>query len=193
MTYVQLNHDFAKFIDPELFYEAFNKNDDSTCIVRMQLICERFLNVYLKERIPPENIEFFATGKGNSEILRHFNERLTTAIASGLPAELGRALKHLNKIRNHFAHNLDHKVQQSDMEKYFDLVDLFKVDVGTTHGFEGPMKDMEVHSDGKVVKAIDNYQAGFTAATYALMNKAGIWLANDLNKRGQLNLGSPLK
>ncbi|MGY3321267.1 hypothetical protein [Pseudomonas sp. TE3911] len=193
MTYVKLNHDFAKFIDPKLYHEALGKNDDGACILRMQLICERFLNVYLKERISPENIEFFATGKGNSEILRHFNERLTTAIASGLPANLGRALKHLNKIRNQFAHNLEHKVEQSEMLKYFDLVEAFKVDVGPKHGFEGSTKDLEVHVDGKVLKAKDNIQAGFTAATYGLMTKAGIWLANDLNSRGQLSTGDPLQ
>lgn len=194
MTYVQVNHDFIKFIDPKLYYDAIGKDDDGACILRMQLICERFLNVYLQERISPENIEFFTNGKGKSaEILRHFNERLITAIASGLPAELGRALKYLNKIRNNYAHDLDHKVEQSEALRYFELVDSFKVDVGMSHGFEGSTKDLEVHVDGEVVKAEDNIQAGFTAATYGLMTKAGIWLANDLNSRGKLSLGNPLQ
>lgn len=194
MAYVQLNHDFIKFIDPELYASVLDKKDDGDCILRLQLICERFLSVYLKERIAPENIEFFTSGKGKgAEILRHFNERLTTAVASGLPAELARPLKHLNKIRNEFAHNLDYKIKDADMTKYFDLVDAFTIDVGTPHGFEGNVKDFQIHLDGKVTTASDNFQAGFTAATYALMTKAGIWLANDLNKRGQLNLGEPLK
>ncbi|WP_145129955.1 hypothetical protein [Pseudomonas sp. URMO17WK12:I11] len=194
MAYVQLNHDFIKFIDPQLYAGVLEKKDDGDCILRLQLICERFLSVYLKERIAPENIEFFTSGKGKgSEILRHFNERLTASVASGLPAELARPLKHLNKIRNEFAHNLDYEIKGVDMSKYFELVDEFKVDVGVPHGFEGPIKDLEVHSDGKVTKAKDSFQAGFTAATYALMTKAGIWLANDLNKRGKLNLGGPLQ
>ncbi|WP_440073469.1 hypothetical protein [Pseudomonas fragariae (ex Marin et al. 2024)] len=109
MTCVQINHDFIKFIDPDLFADILNKGDDGACVIRLQMICERFLIIYLKERISSENIEFFVSGKGKSaEILRHFNERLTTSIASGLPAELARALKLINKIRNHFAHDLDH-------------------------------------------------------------------------------------
>ena len=194
MTYVQVNHDFVKFIDPSLYADVLNKGDDGICVIRLQLICERFLSVYLKERIYPENIEFFVSGKGKSaESLRHFNERLTTSIASGLPADLARALKHINKIRNHFAHNLDHKIMQSDMDKYFELVDLFTVDVGMIHGYEGPVREAKISSDGKVVNAVDNFQVGFTAATYFLMTKAGLWLANDLQKRGQLSLGEPLQ
>lgn len=194
MAYIQLNHDFVKFIDPELYASVLDKKDDGDCILRLQLICERFLSVYLKERIAPKNIEFFTSGRGKgSEILRHFNERLTTSVASGLPAELARPLKHLNKIRNEFAHNLDYEIKTVDMSRYFELVDAFCVDVGEPHGFEGSIKDFEIRVDGKVTKASDSFQAGFTAATYALMTKAGIWLANDLNKRGQLNLGSPLQ
>lgn len=194
MTYVQLNHDFIKFIDPELYTSVLDKKDDGDCVLRLQLICERFLSVYLKERIAPDNIEFFTSGKGKgTEILRHFNERLTTAVASGLPAELARPLKHLNKIRNEFAHNIDYEIKDADMTKYFDLVDAFTIDVGTPHGFEGNVKDFQIRINGEITKASDNFQAGFTAATYALMTKAGIWLANDLNKRGQLNLGKPLQ
>ncbi|PBQ07827.1 hypothetical protein CCL07_08660 [Pseudomonas congelans] len=194
MTCVQVNHDFIKFIDPDLFADILNKGDDGVCVIRLQMICERFLIIYLKERISSENIEFFVSGKGKSaEILRHFNERLTTSIASGLPAELARALKHINKIRNHFAHDLDHKIMVSDMDKYFKLVDLFKVDVGIIHGYEGPVRDAKISSDGKLVNAVDDFQAGFTIATCFLMTKAGLWLANDLQKRGQLSLGEPLQ
>ncbi|WP_177329276.1 hypothetical protein, partial [Pseudomonas sp. SHC52] len=60
-------------------------------------------------------------------------------------------------------------------------------------GYEGPVREAKISSDGKVVNAIDNFQAGFTAATYFLMAKAGLWLANDLQKRGQLSLGEPLQ
>lgn len=96
----------------------------------------------MKERIAPENIEFFTSGKGKgAEILRHFNERLTTVVASGLPANLARPLKHLNKIRNEFAHNLDYEIKDADMTKYFELVDAFTIDVGTPNGFEDSVKD----------------------------------------------------
>ncbi|MGE7958210.1 hypothetical protein ACQKQA_16785, partial [Pseudomonas sp. NPDC089530] len=112
MAYVEVNHDLVKFVDPSIYADLIAKNDEAACVLRLQLICERFLSVYLSERIPPENLEFFTTGKGNkAELLKYFNEKLTAAIASGLPANLARPLKHLNQLRNKFAHNLEKELE----------------------------------------------------------------------------------
>ena len=35
MTYVQLNHDFIKFIDPELYANVLDKKDDGDCVLRL--------------------------------------------------------------------------------------------------------------------------------------------------------------
>ncbi|MGE7958552.1 hypothetical protein ACQKQA_18530, partial [Pseudomonas sp. NPDC089530] len=113
--------------------------------------------------------------------------------ASGLPANLARPLKHLNQLRNKFAHNLEKELEDLDVNKYYTLVDGFVVEVGTPHGCEGPVKNAQVMSDGTPVKASDSLRVGLIVATFFLMTKAGIWLVNDLNRRGQLSLGEQLK
>jgi hypothetical protein len=190
MSYVKLNHDFAKFIDTAFYAEIIQKDDDAVSVLRLQLLCERFLNVYLEERIPTDQRDFFVSGRGKkAELLKYFNEKIRTAVALGLPVELAKSLKHLNGMRNEFAHSFDAKLEQKEVEQYFELVDKFVVKTDQAHGFEGPVSQAEAVSDGKKVKANESPKIGLTIATYFLMTKAGLWLVNDLQRRGQLKIG----
>lgn len=113
MPYVKLDHDFAKFIDTAFYAEIIKKDDDAVSVLRLQLLCERFLNVYLEERIPADHRDFFVSGRGkNAELLKYFNEKIRVAVALGLPMELAKALKHLNGMRNVFAHTFDAKLEK---------------------------------------------------------------------------------
>lgn len=190
MAYVKLNHDFAKFIDSSFYADIVKKDDDAASVLRLQLLCERFLNVYLEERITVDQREFFVSGRGKqAQLLKYFNEKLKTAVALGLPIELAKSLRFINKIRNDFAHSFDSTLKQFDADQYFDLVDSFKVKTDEPHGFEDPVKNAKVVSDGNNVSAKDSPRIGLVIATFFLMTKAGIWLANDLNQRGKLSLG----
>lgn len=185
---VKLGHDFGKFIDPKYYADIIAGNDEVGCILRLQLISDRFLDVYLSERVPDESRKFFAKGK-NGTILTYFKEKLMVAIAYGLPNQLGEALVCLNKIRNDFGHNFEKTLSHSDLDNYIIAVDHFKYKALAPYLGEGPIKDMVIQSDGKRLTVADGLAVGFVIATYCLMIRAGLWLVDDLQSRGKLKLG----
>ncbi|WP_057435583.1 hypothetical protein [Pseudomonas syringae group genomosp. 3] len=185
---VRLGHDFTKFIDPKYYADIIANNDDVGSILRLQLISERFLEVYLLERIPEESETFFPKDR-NGTFLKYFNEKLMVAIAYGLPTQLGKSLKLLNKIRNNFGHDFEKTLSQSELDSYIILVDNFKHQAALPYLGEGPIKEMVIQSDGKRLTTADGLAIGFVIATFSLMTKAGLWLVSDLQSRGKLKIG----
>ncbi|EKN3500809.1 hypothetical protein ACMVCI_001611 [Yersinia enterocolitica] len=192
MAMIPMNHDFQKFIDPAFYFNIISTNDEAGCILKLQLLSERFLEVYLDERIPENSKKFFKKGRGD-EILKYFDEKLMVSIAFGLPVEFAEALKCLNKIRNGFGHNFDQKLRKEDLDKFIDLAELFKVKAAVPYAGDEDIRGTRVKITGKVVTINDSFIAGFVIATYCLMTRAGLWLVSDLKQRGQLKLGQPLK
>lgn len=188
MTYIKLNHDFAKFIDPAYYAEIIKKEDDATCVLKLHLLCERFLNVYLEERVAADQRDFFEVGKAkDKQILKYFYEKLQLAVALGLPVELAKPLKSINGMRNNFAHEFDAKLEDKTLKAYFQNIDAINNPVLGV--FNNPVETQCVAADGVQIHAKDSPTAAFTIATYVLMNKAGAWLVDDLKRRGKLNIG----
>ncbi len=189
MAYVKVDNAFSKFIDPDDYADIMSKNDDAVVVLRLQLLCERFLNVFLEKSITEEQRSFFVVGKGkDAQLLKYFDEKLKVAIALGLPVELARALKKINTLRNNFAHEFDRKLEFSEIEEYFKLVDGFVLSVNGTKVMGGPVAEAKMKSDGLTIEARSSCKAGATMATYFLMTKAGVWLANALAAKGKLNV-----
>lgn len=185
---IKLGHDFTKFIDPKYYADIIADNDDVGSILRLLLISERFLEVYLSERVPDESKKFFPKDR-NGTFLKYFNEKLMVAIAYGLPTQLGESLKYLNKIRNDFGHDFEKKLSQSELDGYIVLADNFKHKAAVPYLGEGPIKEMVIQSDGKRLTIADGLAVGFVIATFCLMTRAGLWLVSDLQSRGKLKLG----
>ncbi len=185
---VQLHHDFQKFVDSNYYADILENNDEVGSILRLQLISERFLEVYLQERIPSDALPFFQNGK--SKFPKYFNEKLTIALAYGLPTSLAQALKFLNKIRNEFGHDFDRKLSQVDIEKYVDAVDKFQYKCAVPYAEGLPLGTVVVQFNSQQLTIHSSPVAGFVIATYCLMTRAGIWLVNDLNARGVLKTSS---
>lgn len=190
MTYIKLNHDFAKFIDPAFYADIIKKEDEASCVLKLHLLCERFLNVYLDERVPDNQKEFFEVGKGqHKQILKYFNEKLQVSIAFGLPVEIAKPLKSINTIRNDFAHKFDATLESESVKIYFQRIDDFKLNNSAAAYLDDPVTNQCVMADGSKFCAKDSSIAGFTIATFIFINKAAAWLVNDLNRRGQLRTG----
>lgn len=183
----KLDHDFIKFIDPNYYADIISKNDEAGAILKLQLIAERFLGVYLDDRIPEEAKKFFKKGK-SQEVLKYFDEKIMVSVAYGLPIPLADCLKCLNKKRNNFGHNFDYRLSVSDLQSYIAAVDIFNVDVGVPFLGGDNISETTVVSDGKKYTVQDGIVAGFVIATFCLMTRAGVWLVNDLKSRGQLRL-----
>lgn len=191
MAMVELNHDFKLFIDPKYYADIVLKNDEAGSVLKLQLMAERFLEVYLDERIPEKSRKFFQKGRGG-EILKYFDEKIMVAVAYGLPVELADALKKLNKIRNDFGHDFDRRLTANDLDKYIEAAELFNLNLGQAFDGFGPIRTTTVMADNKTLSVNDSFIVGFVIATFCLMTRAGVWLVNDLNSRGQLKVGKPL-
>ncbi len=193
MTYSALDHDFIRFINPQDYMKILSYNNDAACILSLQLIVERFLNVYLKETIREDQKEFFGKDS-NGEYAREFQGKISVAVAFGLPPLLARALKHLSRVRNRFAHDFDHSVDESkDLAPFIQLINQFQTFLPPEYSSLnelGPDSGIRaIHSgSGSFVdiRVKDGLREGFVIATHHLMTKAGIWLANDLHQRGSL-------
>lgn len=189
MGMIELNHNFNKFVDESNYTNIISINDEAGCILKLQLIAENFLEVYLDERIPKDRKKFFMK---RGEILKYFDEKLMISIAFGLPVELAEVLKYLNKVRNDFGHDFDRKLSSDDLNKFIDLAEFFKVKTTAPYLGDEDIRGTYIQVSGKNLSPKDGLIAGFGIATYCLMIRAGVWLANDLNKRDQLNLGKIL-
>ncbi|MEG2264906.1 MAG: hypothetical protein RSC68_11245 [Acinetobacter sp.] len=109
-------------------------------------------------------------------------------MAYGLPLDLVKALKSLNLIRNYFAHSFDARLSRAKVNDYCAHVDKFSVDTPIKHGYEHPVLTMKASFNGKQINAGEDVRHDLIIATFALMNKSGIWLVNDLNARGELRI-----
>ncbi|GFM52731.1 hypothetical protein PSCICE_39980 [Pseudomonas cichorii] len=185
---VKLGHDFNKFVDPKYYADIIASNDDVGAILRLQLISERFLEVYLSERVPDESQKFFPKDRSGA-LLKYFNEKLMVAIAYGLPTQLGESLKYLNKIRNDFGHDFEKKLSQSELDNYIVLTESFKHKAAVPYLAEGSIKEIVIQSDGRRLTIADGLAVGFVITTFCLMTKAGLWLVSDLQSRGKLKIG----
>lgn len=188
MQYVKLGHDFAKFLDESIYAGIIASNDETGVVLRLHLIAERFLDVYLSERIPENHRPFFPPGK-SGRILRYFDEKLTTSVAYGLPIELALSLKRLNQVRNKFGHDLDMRLTDADVSEYVAASDNFKHVARVPYAAGEPISSVKVTVAGRHLSVNDGPKEAYVIATYCLITRAALWLVEDLLARGQLKIG----
>lgn len=187
MSYVKLNHDFAKFLEQSYYIDALNYNSDAACLLRLHLLAEQFLNVFLDD-YPSENQKKFLKAK-------YFDQKNQIAVALGMPTELASALSLLGKIRNKFAHSLEYQLNKNaDVRLYIDLVNKFQVEqLNESNGWGPITNDFYIAgintktNQEQRINITDGPRAAFTIATYILLTKAGLWAVNALNQIGKLS------
>ncbi|WP_368934842.1 hypothetical protein [Alcaligenes faecalis] len=195
MSYVQLDHDFAKFLEPQQYVDAINNNDNAACVLRLQLLAEQFLNVLLDD-YPDEKQKAFLKTK-------YFDQKLQLAVALGMPTELANALKHLNKIRNRFSHNLGAKIDENlDLKPYINLINEFRAkdisaefnisaldilesldNISTETAIQGVNS---MTGEKQTLQIKDGDHPALAISTYILLTKAGIWAINALKRANKL-------
>jgi hypothetical protein len=78
--------------------------------IRVHLFIEYELNLFIQKRLP----------SGVLETLRlDYDGKIKLAIALGLASDLKPSLRKVGEFRNEFAHNLDHKLVEADVDALF--------------------------------------------------------------------------
>jgi hypothetical protein len=90
--------------------KALTSEDMLGSVIRIHLYIEFELNTFIKGRLPPGAFEALK--------LEYF-KKIDLAVALGLPADLKSPLRKIGEIRNDFAHNLDYKLQEAEVEALF--------------------------------------------------------------------------
>jgi hypothetical protein len=90
--------------------KALTSEDMLGSVIRIHLYIEFELNTFIQGRLPA----------GAFEALRlEYFKKIDLAIALGLPADLKSLLRKVGEIRNNFAHNLDYRLQEAEVDALF--------------------------------------------------------------------------
>lgn len=101
---------------PDMIIRAMETEDEVGRILRMHLLVEQMIEIYLEWSIADEM-------KPVVSVPHQFSQKVTLATALGLPPQIAVAANSLNKIRNRVAHRLGATLQEGDVRDFALAVD----------------------------------------------------------------------
>lgn len=193
--FVRLDHAFGIFLDPEKYAPIANLTDESSALLKLGLIAENFLSVYITNIRQPGSEHYVRD-------TRYFMPKLETCVALGLPIVVADALKFINNMRNKLAHDLDYELTQSDyaeleikvnaisasdvnFNNYFNEQSIDRV---FTHGVDSLMfiRDAPYAMTNKQRRI-----SRLVGTVFILSNKCAFFTINQLAHQGRLSLSQP--
>lgn len=191
--YVAVHNDLGFFLDPEKFAPILSIHDEGAVLLKLSLIAENFLEVFIKNIRKPGTESYVKP-------TRYFNPKVELSVALGLPLPLAAALVELNSLRNKFAHKLDYAMTIEDyaeVERKVNLIDSSTVNPAGRFNIDSikPMFDDGVDSLFFIRKAefampekkMRIYR--LVGAVFILANKCAFFTLNELHRQGRLSLG----
>lgn len=121
--YVAINNDLGFFLDVEKFAPLLSINDEASVLLRLSLLIENFLEVFINNVRKPDTEKFVKPS-------RYFTPKLKICVALGLPLSIANSLVKLNSIRNKFAHKIDYSMTSEDyldIERSVNIIDINEV------------------------------------------------------------------
>lgn len=123
---------------------AVNTPDMIGLILRLHLATEVLLDEYIALERADDRGEFVLNG-------RFFGDKLSTAVAFGLPVPLARVCKELNRMRNEVAHpnSADHGISPAAVGAFARTVDKLKIFAASEDGvgdFISPLDHLKISS-----------------------------------------------
>ncbi|WP_434657328.1 hypothetical protein J3P96_11925 [Pseudomonas sp. R3-56] len=99
----------------DILIAAAETDDEIGCVLRIHLMVEQFLTVYVREKRQPELKAFVSSP-------REFGQKLAYSTAFGLPLPIAAVAHQINNIRNKMAHNMDQSFNDGDIQQLARLV-----------------------------------------------------------------------
>lgn len=191
--YVAINSDLGFFLDAEKYAPILKINDEAAVLLRLNLLIENFLEVFIKNVRRPGTEVFVKP-------VRYFKTKVELSVALGLPTSIANALLLLNTIRNKFAHKIDYVMTASDYEEIDSAVN--SIDVETVNplnrfNMESIQYMFEAGVDSLVfVRSLDYSTSDkqkrlyrLVGAVFILANKCAFFTLNELQRQDRLSFG----
>lgn len=193
--FVEVNSDLGFFLDQRKYVPILNINDEAAVMLRLNLIIENFLEVFIKNVRRPGTEAFVKPAS-------YFAPKLAMSVALGLPLSIANALATLNSVRNKFAHKIDYLMSDSDFSDIESVVNAINSET-VNHLNRFKMESIQYMFEAGVdslmfVKNLD-YSTPvkqrrlyrLVGAVYILANKCAFFTLNELHRQGRLSFGKP--
>lgn len=116
LSLLKIEKGIGEMLNPATLLAALETEDEIGRMLRIHLQLERMVDVFLYWSITDEV-------RKEIEIPKFFAGKLALAAVLGLPLQIVRAVKELNKLRNKIAHVLGNSLDARDVAKLAELVD----------------------------------------------------------------------
>lgn len=110
------NLDLNKLLNSDRLIAAAETEDELGCVLRIHLCLESFLGEFLRNFIPEID-------KTYHKDRLTFSEKLSLAVAYGIPKSIAEPIKMINKLRNRFAHSDNTPLSDDFNSKLADYID----------------------------------------------------------------------
>jgi hypothetical protein len=194
--YVAINGDLGFFIDESKYAPILKINDEAAVLLRLSLLIENFLEVFIKNVRRPGTEDFVKP-------VRYFKPKVELSVALGLPISIANALLSINSVRNKFAHNIDYVMTVSDydeIESSVNTIDIETVNPLNRFSMESIQYMFEAGVDSLMFVRNLNYSTPdkqrqlfrLVGAVFILANKCAFFTLNELQRQGRLSFGQPM-
>jgi len=194
--YVVVNGDLGFFLDASKYAPILNINDEAAVMLRLSLIIENFLEVFINNVRQPGTENFVRPS-------RYFMPKVELSVALGLPISIANALVKLNSVRNKFAHKIDYVMSESDFNEIDIVVNAINVEtVNPLNRFN--MDSIQYMFDAGVDSLVFVRSLHYSTpakqkrlyrligAVYILANKCAFFTLNELQRQNRLSFGKPM-
>ncbi|WP_447867221.1 hypothetical protein [Rahnella bonaserana] len=187
--FIRIDHEFGYFLEPEKYAPLLHIKDESSVTLKLSLIIENFLSVYIINIRKPGTERYVKDE-------RYFLPKVDVCVALGLPISIANSVSELNRLRNKFAHKLDYELTTPDIDSFLKSIDeISKEDVNQnelytssidsifSNGINGLqlMKNIPFASSEREIR-----MRKIISGTYLLANKCAFHLINEMHGRGTL-------
>jgi len=191
--YIAINGDLGVFLDSNKYVPILNINDEAAVVLRLSLLIENFLEIFIKNVRRPGTENFVKPA-------RYFMAKVETSVALGLPLSIAKALVTINSIRNKFAHKLDYSMNDEDFNEIEASVNL--IDIETVNPFGLLNMEVSKHMFEEGVSSLAFYNSldysaplkkrklyRLVGVVFILANKCAFFTLNELDRQGRLSFG----
>ncbi|MGX5032000.1 hypothetical protein [Enterobacter hormaechei] len=192
-NYVKIDHDFGYFLDVNKMKSILDFEDESAALLKLMLIHEDFLRVVI-ENLRPEGSEKYNAIKN----YKYFAPKLAAAVLLGLPVSLADAMGELNKIRNNYAHNIDYKITDDEVERLSLTIKKVKLEEinhgGYIHNIIEPILENGIYAVALMKglpSGLDKNQLRIrklVASAHCMSLLGAFWLINMLHLKDKLKI-----
>lgn len=190
-----IKHELGFFLDPAKYVPLQRINDEASVMLRLCLIIENFLEVYINN-VRPVGTESLV------KPARYFMPKVELSVALKLPISIAEALVAVNAIRNKFAHKIEYVMSNDDYERIenaINLIDMETVNPYRIFNIESLQYMFEAGVDSLVFIREQEYAISdrqrkiqrLIGAVFILSNKCAFFTLNELAHQGRLEMQLP--